>query len=505
MGPMNENEIEREVNSTREIGGPVGASPNPLRHWVPGAPAAVAENLEKNWELRFPQSVEVFEQMSKTDTKIGSILRAITLQLRKSPWHLQGDEVRPEVLKFVERNISLKSSKGRTRTPHKGIIFDEHLRELLSYIHNGFSAFEVVYSIDRPRTPEEEALGLPWIGHLRKLAARDASTIESINVDDDGGLAGITQRKLDPTKGTESLVHIPVSQLVLYVNDRRGADWYGVSILREAYGDWYLKNQLVRINAQAIERNGMGFPVVTYDPGVMDESQALRLATDARAGARVGAAMPVGSSLKFEGVTGGVRDALPSIKHHNEEISRAVLAMFLDLGHDAGARSLGDTFVDLFLDSIEAVAEHIAEVFTEHVIRDLVAYNFGPDEKYPVLSPGAVSASRNVAPETLKTLIDSGIIKPTVADEKHFRIKYGLPEVKDADLKDARKPAPVIVQAPADGEAQAPATGPDDKKSPPVDNPVDNETQLSEGRTHYDIAEELMQSINAARAERDNV
>lgn len=489
---MTETTSEPVQDLTKEIGGPVGLAPNPMRLWGPSHSTHVVEPLEPNPELRFPASVEAYGRMARTDGKIGSILRAIKLQIRKAPWALLGEGVRPEVLAFVEKNIALDKVKGRERARHKGIVFDEHLRELLSCMHIGFSAFEPVYTIVRARTEDELALGTPYLAYLRKLAERDPSTIEDINLDEDGGLAGITQR-VQLKDGAEERRFIPVAQLLMYVNDKHGADWTGVSILREAYKDWYMKDNLERVNAQGIERNSMGYPIVYFDPTVMTEDQALGLATNIRAGAAAGAAVPGVATAKVEllGVSGATKDALPSIQHHDQAISRAVLAMFLDLGHDGGLGSagIGNTYVDVFNSSIEAIANEVAETFTEHVIRDLVELNFGPEEAYPVLSAGAVSASRNIDPNVLKILIDAGVVKPTAKDEAFFRTNYGLPEYDEA--LEVRTPAPAAPLSTPVSEAV--------DKGAVVEEPV--ETALAEP-DHLARANALLEAVNASRASR---
>lgn len=486
---------------TQPIGGPVGLAPNPLRLAGPPTSSHVAVPLETNPDLRFPESITEFSRMA-TNGKVGSILRAIVLQIRKAPWSYGKDGVRPEVLDFVKRNIALGSDASRARPRHQGIIFDEHLRESLSMVHLGFSAFEPLYTIVRARTDEELRLNMPYIAYLRKLDARDATSIREINVDEDGGLAGITQR-VQLKDGSEEDRFIPVERLLLYTNERRGADWYGRSILREAYMDYYLKDQLVRINAMGLERNSMGVPVVYYDPTVMNETDALRIATQFKAGSSSGVAFPTTSpSAKVElvAVSGTIRDPLPTIEMHDHAISRSVLAMFLDLGHDGGLGSagIGNTFVDVFTASIEAIANELATTFTEHVIRDLVELNFGPNEPYPVLTPGALSASRNIDPAVLKNLVDAGVITPSDLDEEYIRAKYGLPEM-DPELSRANKPeppAPIIMSTTGDN--------PVDKAISKGEAIVEegDETALSAADQHYAAAAALFEAVNESRAKR---
>lgn len=422
-----------------EMGYAAGVTADPA-DWM-GRGRFVVDPLEGNPDLRFPQSVRVWDAMRRTDDQVGAVLRAITLPIRRARWALETDGVRPEVAEFVESELGMGAAAGRTRQRRHGVTWAEHVREALLALPLGFMPFEQTYTAE-VGGEWADRLGLPGVLHLRKLAARMPSTITAVRVGRDGGLEGIVQEPhpADPwtTKTTaDGGTFIPVDRLVVYTHDREAADWTGTSILRTAYRPWYVRDQLIRLDAQAAERNGMGVPVVTFQ----DEAQrteAERLAYGFRSGARAGAAIPSTMTLELKGVSGGTHDTLGSIKYHGEQIGKSVLAMFLDLGHDAGARALGDTFQDAFLDSLQAAADALAETATEHIVRDLVEANLGPDEPYPVIRAGDLRANARITVDALKSLADAGIITPDQRLEDHVRTEYGLP---DADTVTARTPA----------------------------------------------------------------
>lgn len=367
------------MNIDREAGYTQGVRLDPLA--LGTSPRYVSESLDPNPDLRFPLSVLQWDTMRRTDDQVGAVLRAVTLPIRRAPWTVEGADVRPEVLEFVRSELGIpQPGEGRRRQRRHGVTWSEHLRAALLCLPLGFMAFEQVYQ------PElggawAERLGLPGVIHLRKLAPRMPATITDIRTGRDGGLVGIVQQ---PEPGAELTaqafrdngIFIPVDRLVMYVNEMEGADWSGTSILRTAYRAWYLKDQLVRVDAQAAERNGMGVPVITYQ-GEEQRERAEQIGRDFRAGARAYLALPDTMQAQLLGVSGGTHDVLSSVKHHDQQIAKSVLAMFLDLGHDSGARALGDTFTDTFTDSLQAVADQIADTATEHIIRDLVELNFG--------------------------------------------------------------------------------------------------------------------------------
>lgn len=256
---------------------------------------------------------------------------------------------------------------------------------------------------------------------LRKLGPRMPRTLSAINVADDGGLISIEQ-----AAGATKVV-IPVERLVAYVHDREGGNWLGSSLLRPAYKHWIIKDRLIRIQAQTIDRNGMGIPLYKGAPGEESLDGGAALAQAWRSGDNSGAAIPDGADLSLVGVKGTLPDADPAVRYHDEQIARAVLAHFLNLGSETGSWALGSTFADFFILSLQALGEQIADVATQHIIEDLVDWNFGPDEQSPKLVFDEIGSRSAATAEALKALVDAGIIFPDRVLEEAIRQMFGLP------------------------------------------------------------------------------
>lgn len=420
-----------ETAPTTETGYAAGVIPTTM----PGAgrPEYVVQSLDNNGELRFPYSAVIYDRMRREDGQVGSILRAITQPILGTKWTLVGDDVDPAVLAFVESELGLgERTDGKRRRRREGIVWHEHLRNVLLMLPFGFMPFEQVYTVG-PAAPGQDAEPGRLYAHLRKLAPRMPRTLSAIKVARDGGLEGIVQLPaFNATSGLANFngVTIPADRLVMYVNDREGADWSGTSVLRTAYKHWLLKDALIRLGAQIVERNGMGVPVVEHSGDVTTE-QAMKVARGFRAGAEAGATFEKGKmSVTLLGVTGSTVDPLPWVNYHDQGMSRSLLAMFLDLGHDNGARALGDTFVGIFLDSLAAVIDNVAETTTEYVIRDLVELNFGPDVAYPALV--GEHPTPEATADAVAALTTAGVITPDAELEGAFRTRYGLPAKPDA-------------------------------------------------------------------------
>lgn len=422
---------------TQYVGQPGGLSPS----WSPVAGHGYAAwGWEDNPDLTFPFSVYVYDRMRRTDTQIASILRSVTLPLRATEWRLDTEGVDPAVAAFVEDQLNLRGGSRR----HGGIVWDEHLREVLLALAWGFAPFETIYEMGPGRTPGAPAVA----ANLKALAARPPRTLTEVRVTREGDLEGVVQ--LAPTMDTAYYggymaspstggavrvtgsgdIFIPRDRLAFYSLDREGADWTGTSLLRAAYKDWYLKEQAVRFAGQGVERNSMGLPVVEYDDDG-DRQLALDIATAARAGATAGVAIPRGRmSFTLQGVSGSTTDPLPLITYHDRAMTRSALAMFLDLGHDNGARSLGETFMDFFTASLQSLAKWVATTATEEVIKPLVAINFGDDTLAPTLTSEAITARHGATAESMKLLVEAGILTPDVSLEVETRRSYGLPPLE---------------------------------------------------------------------------
>lgn len=391
---------------------------------------------ERNPDLQWPQSVEVFDRMRREDPQVKSVLRAVTLPILRTEWVIDGSGCREEVTNHIADDLGLPV-KGQPfvaplRTKGR-FSFKEFLRLASLELVYGHSYFEQVYDVD--------AFGL---AHIGKLAWRPPRTISEIDVASDGGLVAIKQQALKDGKA----VVIPVDRLVAFVNEREGANWFGESLLRAAYKMFILKDRVLRIQALTAERNGLGLPVYTAPPlpaeavewsfeqakqWLDDQIEAgKKLATEARAGDAAGVGLPNGAGFSFMGVTGKLPDTDALIRYYDEQIAAGALLHFLSLGGDnaTGSYALGETFATFFTDSLNAVAQHLAEVIQQHVIEDLVDTNWGQSEPAPRIIPAVIGETQPITADALKALVDARVIFPDASLEAWTRAKYGMP-VKD--------------------------------------------------------------------------
>ncbi len=424
----------------------IGYQRSDLSSW-----ASIAEEAhEKNPKLQWPASIDVFDQMSREDAQVGSVLRAVTLPILSTPWSINPSGCREEVAASIARNLGLpiKGMEPEAPVRTKGrFSWSEHLRHALSSeTVYGHGYFEQVYRIEQ------------GLVALRKLAWRPPRTISKIDVAADGGLIAIEQYGV----AGKPRIRIPADRLVAYINDRKGSNWLGESLLRTAYKNWLIKDRIMRVQGLTVDRNGLGVPWYTAPdvPEGMEREQAekwlqdqldegKKIAKQFRAGDQAGGAGAYGSKMELLAPSGKLPDTDGPIRYHDEQIARAVLAHFLNLGTETGSWALGSTFANFFTDSLNAQADHIRTITQQHVIEDLVDLNFGSSEPAPQLEFDPIGSEHPITAEAIKALIDCGAIKPDEALDAHLRALWALPA--RAATSEPDTPVPDTTEAPEEG------------------------------------------------------
>lgn len=403
----------------RERGTVIAEQSNGFSQW---------EMFEQVPDLQWPESVRIYNRMEREDSRVSSLLSAIGLPIRRTPWRISPNGASGEVTEFVARNLGLPIDGAgdeplTTRTRGR-FSWSQHLMWALGCAQYGHAVFEQVYRTD-----------VDGMIRLQKLAPRPQRTISQWNVAEDGGLMSIQQWapsygqpvvSLGSPSGQPS--EIPVSRLVVYTRDMEPGFWIGRSLLRPSYKHWLLKDELLRIQATTIRRNGMGVPVAIGAPGATDGDieKLQQMASSYRGGESAGAAIPNGADLKLVGVSGNLPDISRAIEYHDQMIAIAGLAHFLNLS-GGGSYALASVQARTFENSVQTFAESIRDTFNAHVIEDLVDVNWGPDEPAPRLVFDPIGSQQDATAASLLQLVQAGIISPDAIVETAMRQRMGLP------------------------------------------------------------------------------
>lgn len=428
------------------------------RSWMPAG-----EDVEEDApQLRWPASVRIYARMEREDPQIESALLAALLPIHATSWRIDTAGAPAEVAEWVARCVGLPlvgaAEDGVSRDRLAGRFnFEQHLDEALTALVFGHAFFEQQYEWD-------QAAGRY---RLAKLGWRPPATIAEVQVAPDGGLDAIRQQ--------DGKAPIRVDRLVAYAHQRRGGNWLGRSMLRSMYKPWILKDRMLRVGSETVERNGMGVPIyestepsaLILDPEEIDSRQkaeiaeGLKLAQGLRSGSTSGAAIAHGAKLRMAGVEGQLPDAEKWVRYYDEQINRSVLAHFLNLGVKTGSWALGSTFADFFALGLQSVANEFARVFQQHVIEDLVDVNWGPATPAPRLVWDEIGSTSPATAEALQSLVQTRVVVPDDGLEQYMRHRYRLPT---ADPSTARAVATGVDETPTPPPVGN--EGPDDEDEP---------------------------------------
>lgn len=380
---------------------------------------SLSDALEHVPTLLFPASIPVYAEMRK-DPQLAAVLAGIMLPIRRATWQVDPAGCRPEVVQLVADDLGLpivgQDEPGPARV--RGVSWSEHLRAALNFLVYGFGVFELLADVSTGRA------------RLAGLYERVPTSIAYLHSDANGDFGGITQVLRPEGKADEP--EIPPDRLAHYVLDRQGAAHHGVSLLRPGYSSWFIKQDLRRVLATSHRRFATGVPTVEWSPGFnptpQQMEQAQQAASAARVGEQSGMALPPGAHLVLTGLSGGVPNTIEALRWIDQQMSGMVLSRWMDLGSSqTGSRALGESFIDTFLLSIQALAEQVADTATRQIAARIVEWNWN-NEPVPRITVADVGTRHEVTADALGALLSAGALSADPRLEEWVRRTYRLPE-----------------------------------------------------------------------------
>jgi len=367
-------------------------------------------NDEFNEKLTFPNAVDTYDKMRRTDAQIQALLYAVTMPILSADWTIEGGD--EEQREFIRVNT------------FERINWPSFLKHITSAFWAGFSWAEKVYE---PVQYNGQTKLM-----IKKIAPRLATTVWRWNTDDNENLYEIVQQIDNGRTPREIKIPFP-SKAVLFTYQQEGNNYEGQSLLRSAYKHWFIKDQIYHIDAIRIERFALGIPHIKLPEDFDNEGlkALIEMGKNWKAGSQSYVITPNGVEIDIKTVAqGSVLDVLPTINHHNEEIGKSGLAQFINFGN-GGNRALGETSQEFFYDSLKNVAKWISDTYTEQVIKPLLELNYR--EPTPVRlrasNIGAVAL-----PQLIRFLREVGevFVQPDENIEDYLRDKFALPERSEA-------------------------------------------------------------------------
>ena len=384
---------------------------------------------EYNPYLQGRYGMSVYNRMMREDGQVDGVVDMIKQPILGCEWFVDSDN--EEAKAFVEENLGLDPQR-------KNLNFNKFITESLTFLEFGFCLFEKTFEMRDGRQ------------YLHSLSYRPQPSIEGFKFDDmDGGSdfdAAVQIIKLYPVKET---VDIPRMNLVYFGPKVIGQDFWGKSVLRSAYKHWFYKEELYQIDAVAHDRFGVGIPKGRYPEKATKRARDNfnKTLKNLRSHQQSYISMSKGPTeqesfdiemLKLE--ASGRLDPMPTIEHHNAEIAKSVLVLFMDLGtSQTGSRATSMTLADVFYHGLIGYVNHMRDVINREVVTPLVEYNFGSDINIKIDYANLQKKSISTLAADLDKLGVRNFVTPDFKLEQFLRRRAELPMKDEDDYIDPRE------------------------------------------------------------------
>lgn len=385
--------------------------PNMIEIGAPGTIffQGIMTGEEYNADLQGEKALIIYDKMRRSDGQVKGALLACELPLRTAHWGVtpasdSTDDRR--IAQTIEDNLF----EGMSST------WDDFLHHILFMLWAGFSVFEKVWTL-------EDGL-YKW----RKFAPRLPKTIYKWHTNPEGSLEAVEQQVYKG--GKYEFIKIPIEKALVFTNEKEGSNYQGMSILRAAYKHYYFKNQLYNIDGIAAERHGVGLAVFHYPASASptDKEAVKAVGERLHAHERAYIALPDEVGFDLKGVAGQLHDIKGSIEHHDLQITRSVLAQFINLGGgDYGSYALSQDQSGFFLMALRAVGRNICDTFNRYAIKQQVDYNWNV-KKLPKLTISDLEFfDIGSYTKAIADLAGAGALLPDAGIEDELRRKLHLP------------------------------------------------------------------------------
>lgn len=402
----------------------------------------ITEDHNREWQS--PQIYDLVDRMRKGDSTCAAVLLAIVLPVLSTEVRVEAkagtDEGKPdpvveEAAEFVHDVLFGGDVMVR---PWRAF-----LREALLYLAYGHYTFEKVF---QELTTGPHAGMIAW----REFAPRHPRTITEWNTDRHGRLINVRQEVMDSEHQVDAI--IPRDKLLLLTNQPEAGNPQGISIFRPAYKHWQYKDGMYAVQAIAIERQGAGVPYASYPAGTSPQDKDDAEAMLQNVAAHEQSYFTYEDDWEVGFIDMGAASTLDpqaAIDHHDGQISKSILASFMQLPQNGkGSFALSSDQSGFFTHSLNEVGYHIASMFNRSAIPQLVDFNYGALPSYPKIRfdrIGHISIDKIL--EHIAKLAEKGILTSTLELENRVRDMLNLPPVEEEDFEEAKEeeepPAPI--------------------------------------------------------------
>ena len=350
------------------------------------------------------RQAQLFDEMEEKDTHIFSVLQTRKLAVVKNDLEIisasdrYGDR---KIAEFVRSNIeSLPDWK-------------QDLTDLLDAIGKGFAACEITWDVAGGEVHIADLIWKPQ----RRFTYNWWGTASGLRI--------LTDE--EPIKGIE----IPPDKFVIHHCRARSGAPSRQGLLRTCAWMYLFKNYAVKDWVAFAEIYGMPLRLGKYKPGTKPEDKEIILDALTKLGSDAAALIPEGALIEFkEAAKGGSSVYLTLATFCNKEISKAVLGQTATTEDTPGKLGAAPEKSQVRQDLIEADSGALENTLRDQLIKPLVDFNFGIQEKYPRPKFHCeLPKDLNTLAERDKTLGEMGVPIPL----SYARKTYSIPEPEGDD------------------------------------------------------------------------
>lgn len=365
---------------------------------------------------------DCFDKMRRSDTQAKMLLSAVKNPIRTAS---------KEIIAASDDKDHQNHKALCERVMFEDIDFNKLLNESLTLCEFGHSVFEKVHQVntEKPILDEDGLTILDSYIGLKKLGFRSPRTLETWNFNSEKELESIRQCA-DGDLAVDA--DIPAKFLMIMTLEQEGDDFEGISMLRPCYGNYFRKNEYLKMNAIGIEKS-LPIPTAEVPVGQEESQQFANLVTmleSFTSHQKNYLVFPQGWNVQLSNGTGFNPGAIDSsINSEDVRMSKAFLANFLELGTGnggGGAYALSNDLSDFFLSTLIYLSEILVTSYNK-LLKELVILNFGTQNKYPTIK---FSGIRDKAGEEfariMQLLVTSKVIIPDDDLESHVRNRIGV-------------------------------------------------------------------------------
>jgi hypothetical protein len=329
--------------------------------------------------------LEELDKMVRVDGQAAALFNILSLTLRSAAKKLafiaQKNGKREGT--FIEEALTKPFEEGGMYTSIDNILANANVAHL-----HGFRVFEKVFKLDKGYiVPDKIAARAPYNIFLRAT--------------DYGDYNGFAQRQSYQNRYVN--VYVPLEKSILYNVNAERNPLYGVPSMLPAFYHFDKKHKMYYIAHIAHQINATPIRVGKVPPNTNSKRRENFLNALSNLGFNTAIVMPDQHEIdQFPKNRSQISPYMDLINHHNQMMTKAVLAHVIDMGSggQSGSWALSKNDYDIFVIALQSFMHTLEDIFNRWIIPQLIDWNFGTG-KYPKI------IFENMANDTLSLLRDT--------------------------------------------------------------------------------------------------